>query len=126
MPNIYLLIFLGGGFGCLMRFWISSGAYALFGQNFPYGTLLVNVSGSFLMGLLFIVLFQRFTNLAPQLRAFLLIGFLGGYTTFSSFSIETLNLIEQGEVFLAILNIFSSIILCLSAVWLGVILGRQL
>lgn len=78
------------------------------------------------MGLLFITTLERFSNVAPQLCAFLLTGFLGGYTTFSSFSIETLILFEQSEVFKALLNILSSFISCILAAWLGVILGKQL
>jgi CrcB protein len=124
--NNYILIFLGGGIGCAVRYWVSSNAYSIVGQSFPYGTLIVNVTGSFLMGLLFIIILERFNSFAPQLRAFLLIGFMGGYTTFSSFSIETLTLFEQGELFRASLNVILSFTLCMFAVWLGVTLGRQL
>ena len=110
----------------MLRYWVSSGTYAILGQSFPYGTLLVNVTGSFLIGLLFTVILERFSQVAPQLRAFLLIGFLGGYTTFSSFSLETFNLFEQGEMLKAFLNISVSMMLCLMATWGGIILGRQL
>jgi CrcB protein len=120
------LIFFGCGIGGLLRYFISSKAYSLLGQNFPYGTLIVNATGSFLMGLFFIIILEYFNNIAPQLRAFLLIGLLGGYTTFSSFAIETLNLLEQGDMFKALLNIALSIVLCILAAWIGVILGRQL
>jgi len=78
------------------------------------------------MGILFVILFNRFDELSQPLRALLLIGLLGGYTTFSSFSIETINLIESGNWTSGFLNIFFSIILCLSATWIGVLLGRQL
>jgi len=124
--NNYFLIFLGGGIGCMMRYWVSYNAYALMGQKFPYGTLVVNITGSFLMGLLSIIILERFNSMAPQLRAFLLIGFLGGYTTFSSFSIETFNLFEQGEVIKALLNTGAGVVLCIIAAWGGVILGRQI
>ena len=123
--NNFLLIFLGGGIGCLLRYYVSNSAYIIAGQGFPFGTLLVNVTGSFLMGLLFII-FERFGIMAHQLRAFLLIGLLGGYTTFSSFSLETLTLFEYGEIFKALLNTLLSFVLCILAVWLGVIFGRQL
>ena len=96
------------------------------GRTFPYGTLIVNTTGSFLMGFLFIIILERFSNIAPQLRAFLLIGLLGGYTTFSSFSIETINLFEQGELFKALLNIGLSVVLCIGAAWAGVISGKNL
>lgn len=124
--NTIILIFIGAGLGGVLRYGVSSGVYHLVNKNFPYGTLVVNISGSFLMGFLFILTLERFQNIAPQLRAFLLIGFLGGYTTFSSFSIETINLIENANWFPAILNILLSTILCLIAAWVGVILGRNL
>jgi CrcB protein len=121
-----LLIFLGAGCGGVLRFWVSSGIYKLAGRQFPLGTLVVNVSGCFLMGLLFVLLVERFSEIAPQLRSLLLIGLLGGYTTFSSFSIETLNLFENGAWLSAAANIFLSVILCLIAAWLGLMGGRQI
>ena len=121
-----ILIFLGGGLGCVFRYWISNSLYWLVGRQFPYGTLVVNVSGCFLMGLLFVLILERFDGIGPQLRSLLVIGFLGGYTTFSSFSIETLNLFENGAWLSAALNICLSVILCIVAAWLGVIGGRQL
>ena len=121
-----LLIFFGAGAGGLCRYWISNSVYWCLGRNFPYGTLVVNVSGSFLMGFLFILILDRFDGVAPQLRSLLLIGFLGGYTTFSSFSIETLNLIENAAWLDALSNILLSVILCILFTWLGVICGRQL
>lgn len=124
--NTIALIFIGAGLGGILRYGVSSGVYHLVNKKFLYGTLVINISGSFLMGLLFVLTLERFYNIAPQLRAFLLIGFLGGYTTFSSFSIETINLIENGNWFPAILNILLSTILCLIAAWVGVILGRNL
>ena len=121
-----LLIFLGAGLGGVSRYWISNITYGFLGRQFPYGTLVVNISGCFLMGLLFVLLLERFNGIGPQLRALLLIGFLGGYTTFSSFSIETLNLFENGARLAGIANILLSVTLCLTATWLGVIGGRQL
>jgi CrcB protein len=85
-----------------------------------------NVTGSFLAGLLFVLLLEKSAVFAGELRALLLIGFLGGFTTFSSFSIETLNLLENGELFLALSNILLSVLFCLVAAWLGVLLGRSL
>lgn len=124
--NNTLLIFFGAGLGGVLRYWISQNMYLLLGRQFPYGTLVVNVSGSFVMGLLFVLILDRFDGIGSQLRAFLLIGILGGYTTFSSFSIETLNLFESGAWFSASLNILLSVVLSILAVWLGVIGGRQL
>lgn len=125
MMNL-ILIFLGSGLGAISRYGISNLIHGLFGRAFPYGTLVVNASGSFIMGLLFIIILERFGALAPQLRAFLLIGFLGGYTTFSSFSIETLTLLEQGAWISASLNILLNIIVCISLAWLGVLGARSL
>lgn len=121
-----LLIFFGAGVGGVFRYWISNVIHWFLGRDFPYGTLVVNVSGCFLMGLLFVLILERFDVVKPQLRSLLLIGFLGGYTTFSSFSIETLNLFENGALLSASLNILLSVILCIGAAWLGVIGGRQL
>ncbi len=121
-----MLILIGGGIGSLARYWLSLATYFLLGSNFPYGTLMVNVLGSFVMGLLSILFIERFNLQAEYLRALILIGFLGGFTTFSSFSIETFNLFENGEVIKSLLNIFCSFGFCLLAVTLGAMLGRQL
>jgi CrcB protein len=115
----------GGAIGALFRFWVSSGVYNLLGRGFPYGTLAVNVLGSLLMGFLYVMLLDRVT-LGPELRAALLVGFLGAFTTFSTFSIETLNLIEQGDFMKAGLNMAVSVSACVLACWLGLLLGRQL
>jgi fluoride exporter len=121
-----LLIFFGAGAGGVFRYWISNAGYWFLGRQFPYGTLIVNVSGCFLMGLFFVLILERFDRMGPQLRSVLLIGFLGGYTTFSSFSIETLNLFENGAYLTATLNVVLSVTLCIAATWLGVMGGRQL
>lgn len=121
-----LLIFLGAGIGGVFRYWMSNSIHWFVGRQFPYGTLVVNVSGCFLMGFLFVLIMERFYGLGPQLRSLLLIGFLGGYTTFSSFSIETLLLFENGAWLNAFLNIILSVVLCLTATWLGMIGGKQL
>ncbi|NOX75775.1 MAG: fluoride efflux transporter CrcB [Gammaproteobacteria bacterium] len=118
-----LAIATGGAVGALLRFWVSSGIYGLLGRAFPYGTLVVNVLGSLLMGFLFVLLIDKL-SLGPQWRAALLIGLLGAFTTFSTFSIETLNLIEEGEAMKALLNVVLSVVLCLGAAWLGVLAGR--
>jgi CrcB protein len=122
--NHFVAIAAGGAVGALLRFWVSTGIYSLLGRGFPYGTLTVNVLGSGLMGFLYVFMLERVTNV--ELRAALLIGLLGAFTTFSTFSLETLNLIENGEVSKALLNIFISISLCLFATWLGMLLARQL
>ncbi len=120
-----LAIALGGALGALGRFWASNGVYALLGRDFPYGTLAVNLLGSLLMGLGYVWLLER-SSLGPEWRALLLVGFLGAFTTFSTFSIETLNLIEGGEPLKALLNVLLSVGLCVFAAWGGVLLGRSL
>ena len=109
----------------MLRYGVSIGVYSVLGRGFPYGTLFVNISGSLLMGFLSIVMLERF-NIGPEWRAAILVGVLGSFTTFSAFSIETLNLFEQGDMMRAFANILLSVIVCLVAVWLGVSLGRQL
>ena len=115
----------GGAIGAVMRYGASLGVYSLLGRGFPYGTLFVNVTGSLLMGVLSIVMLERF-NVGPEWRAAILVGLLGSFTTFSTFSLETLNLLEQGDVMRAMANIVFSVIVCLIAVWIGITLGRQL
>ncbi|MDT8282831.1 MAG: fluoride efflux transporter CrcB [Gammaproteobacteria bacterium] len=124
---IKTLIFIAGGgaIGAVSRYGAALGVYSIFGRGFPYGTLFVNVVGSLLMGMLSIMLLERF-NLGPEWRAAILVGFLGSFTTFSTFSIETLNLLEQGDINRALLNMGLSLVLCIIAVWFGVSIGRQL
>lgn len=115
----------GGAVGALLRYWVSSGTYFLLGRAFPYGTLAVNVLGSLLMGLLYVLLLERMSS-GPELRAFLLIGLLGAFTTFSTFSLETLTLIGQAAYLKAGLNMVLSVAACVAAAGLGVFLARQL
>jgi fluoride exporter len=115
----------GGAAGALLRFWVSGGVYHLLGRGFPYGTLAVNVLGSLTMGFLYVVLLERLTA-SPEVRGALLIGFLGAFTTFSTFSIETLNLIEQADFLKAGLNMLLSVTACLAACWFGLVIGRQI
>jgi len=115
----------GGAAGALLRYWVSNGVYGLLGRGFPHGTLVVNVLGSLAMGLLYALFLERMT-VAPEVRAGLLIGLLGAFTTFSTFSIETLNLIEQAAFVKAGLNILLSVVACIFATWLGVSVARQL
>ena len=123
--NQVLAIAGGGAVGAVLRYWVSSGVYTLTGRGFPYGTLVVNVLGSLVMGFLYIWLLERMPG-GVALRAFLLIGLLGAFTTFSTFSVETLNLMEAGQIARAVLNTLLSVVLCIGAAALGVMLARQI
>ena len=125
MVKHILAIALGGSIGAVLRYLASTGLHLLVGRGFPYGTLLVNVLGSLLMGFLYVMLVERLA-LSVEWRAVLLIGMLGAFTTFSTFSMETFALFEDGENIKALVNIILSVSLCLVAVWLGVATGRRL
>ncbi|MCP4043161.1 MAG: fluoride efflux transporter CrcB [Gammaproteobacteria bacterium] len=115
----------GGAAGAVLRFWISTGVYGLLGRDFPYGTMAVNVIGSLLMGVFYALLIESM-DMAVEWRAAILIGLLGAFTTFSTFSIETLLLIEDQEHIKALLNMLLSVSLCILATWVGVVAGRQI
>ena len=115
----------GGATGALMRYWMSNGIYAILGRGFPYGTLTVNVVGSLLMGFCYVFMIERM-DVSAEWRAALMIGLLGAFTTFSTFSIETLNLLESGEQLKAALNILLSVTLCIIGCWVGMIVGRNI
>ena len=119
-----LAIAAGGAAGAVFRYWMSIGVHALAGRGFPYGTLAVNVLGSLLMGYLFVQFIDRLA-VSAEWRAAVLIGLLGAFTTFSTFTVETLNLVEGGAWLKAAVNILASVGLCLIAAGLGMWLGRQ-
>lgn len=117
---IYVWIAAGGALGSVARYWASGLIAHSFGEVFPWGTLVVNVSGSFIIGV-----FATLTGpdgrflVGPTMRQFFMIGICGGYTTFSSFSLQTLTLAQNGEWLGASVNIILSVVLCLLGVWLG-------
>lgn len=121
----YLAIMAGGSIGAGLRFGLSKWIASAWGESFPWGTLVVNVSGSLIIGIIASVTGSegRFI-VSPYLREFLMLGVLGGYTTFSSFSLQTLQLAQQGQWLLAAANSIFSLLLCLLAVWLGFVLGN--
>lgn len=122
----YFWVALGGALGSVSRFWLSGVIAEKVGFTFPWGTLVINVTGSFLIGI-FAALGTAEGRLDPQSRIlviqFLMIGVCGGYTTFSAFSLQTLNLLRDREWLYAGGNILLSVVLCMIAVWLGYLLG---
>lgn len=124
--NQLLAIALGGSAGAILRFLVSSGVYLWLGRGFPYGTLAVNVIGSLLLGVLTEILTLQRVAIAIEFRPAILVGFIGAFTTFSTFALETVYLLEQGSLTKAALNIAISVVACLAAVWLGLLIGRTL
>ncbi len=125
---VYLWVALGGALGSVGRFWLSGLISATrFGETFPLGTLVINVSGSFVIGFVATLSGPDGRWLAPAgFRPFFIYGVCGGYTTFSSFSWQTLELVQKGEWLRAGANIVGSVVLCLVAVWLGHLLAAGL
>ena len=114
-----------GALGCICRYLLSGLAYQVFGTSFPYGTLVVNVAGAFLIGL--VMEFSiRSALVPPALRVAVTIGFLGGLTTFSTFSFETFRLLEEGALLVAFCNVMVSVFVCLACTWLGIVVARAL
>ncbi len=125
----YLWIAIGGALGSVGRYWLNGIVSARFGETFPLGTLAINVIGSFIIGILGALTIPE-GRMSPETRAFatqfLMIGVCGGYTTFSSFGLQTLNLLREREWLYAGGNVLLSVALCLVAVWLGYMLGAML
>jgi CrcB protein len=121
----YLMVGVGGCLGSLLRFWLGSYIGGKMGTRFPYGTFIVNISGSFLIGLVFAFLTAR-SQWSPYWRYLIAIGFIGGYTTFSSFEFETLRAIQDGQFTIGLLNIVLSVVVGFVMVWLGAIVGKVL
>ena len=120
------MIGLGGGLGAIFRYLFSRSLHVLLGVTFPFSTLGVNIVGSFLMGLLAVLLLGRMGEWSQILRAFLLIGLLGGFTTFSTFSYEVVDLWENGEGVKVSFYLLLTFLLCIGGTYLGLIIGRKL
>jgi fluoride exporter len=124
-PQTWLAVAGGGALGSMARFWMTGAMTALTGPRFPYGTLLINVLGSFVIGLVAgLTLTPERLGLHPDARVFLMVGICGGFTTFSSFSLQTLELIQTGDIAPAMLYVAASVVLCVMFVWFGWWLGR--
>ncbi len=119
----YLLVLIGGGAGALARYAGSSFIMHRLGATFPWGTFIVNLTGSFAIGLLMAIFSARFFD--PRWRLLLVTGFLGGYTTFSSFEYETYQAMREGARWVALLNVVASVALGYCAVWIGTLLGGR-
>lgn len=119
----YLMVGIGGFLGSIARYAVGSYVGSRFGSRFPYGTFLINISGSFIIGMLIAVLEAR-TALSPNWRYLLPIGFVGAYTTFSTFEYETFRIMQDGDVLVAALNIVLSVAVGFAAVWSGITAGR--
>jgi CrcB protein len=118
----YLYVALGGAIGSVARYWLSGliASSKFFGQSFPWGTIIVNITGCFIIGLFnTLTVAEGRMAASPDLRTFFMIGICGGYTTFSSFSLQTLALVQDGEWLYAAGNVVISVVMCLLGVWLG-------
>jgi CrcB protein len=117
-------IALGGALGAVTRYASVTAVHTVVGRGFPWGTLTVNVVGSLLAGLLFTLFAERW-NVGPELRGLVLVGFLGAFTTFSAFSMENLGMLLEGQLLRFLLNAMGSVLICLLAAWVGMLLARH-
>lgn len=121
----YIVVFAGGGIGSVARYMVATWIGQRWGRSFPFGTFIVNVSGSFLIGLLMTLMAERFLE-NPEWRLLIVVGGLGGYTTFSTFEYETGKLMAAGELIYAALNIVLSVIAGFAALKLGEVIARSI
>jgi len=127
MPTLltWVAVAAGGALGSLARYWMTGAMAALTGPRFPYGTLLINILGSFVIGAVAgVTLTPDRMGMHPDVRIFLMVGICGGFTTFSAFSLQTLELLQTGDVIPAALYVAGSVTLCVLFVWFGWWLGR--
>lgn len=118
-----IMVALGGGIGSVTRYLVSLWAVERWGSEFPFGTLLVNIAGCFIIGAFMVCVTERIIA-NPYWRLLTVTGFLGGLTTFSSFSYETLKLLEDGQLQWAVYNVLINVVCGLAATWLGIIAAR--
>ena len=123
--NQVVAIAVGGALGAVSRYWMVALVSRLFERSFPYGTLAVNILGSFLIGIGYILIVDRL-HIASEWHAVLMIGFIGAFTTFSTFSLETVSMLQEGRLTAALVYIFSSVLVCLLATAAGMLLAKQI
>ena len=124
MNIAYLWVALGGALGSVSRYWLSNVVALRFGEEFPWGTLVINVTGSFVIGIFAALTLPEVAGPNRMtIIQFVMVGICGGYTTFSSFSLQTLRLVQNREWLHAGGNVLLSVVLCLIAVWVGYLLG---
>lgn len=121
----YVIVGVGGCLGSVLRFWLGTYIGEKMGTQFPYGTFVINVTGSFLIGFILALLTVK-THWSPYWRYLIPVGFIGGYTTFSSFEYETLRTMQDGQVGLGLLYVALSVCVGFVAVWGGVVAGRAI
>lgn len=119
----FFIVGIGGFVGSVLRFWVATYIGQRMGTRFPYGTFLINVTGSFLVGFVMTVLTEK-AYLSPNWRYLIPIGFIGGYTTFSTFEYETLRAIQDGQLTVGMLNVILSVLIGFLMVWMGVMAGK--
>ena len=123
--NRYLLVFLGGGAGSMLRYLVGMAITARYSGRFPLGTVIINITGSLLIGVLMTLITERLDG-HPNLRLLLVVGVLGGYTTFSTFEYETFYAVRSGEQWLGLLNVAGSVVMGYLAVWLGAFMAGRI
>jgi fluoride exporter len=121
----YLMVGIGGFLGSVLRFWLGSFIGGRLGARFPYGTFVINVTGSFLIGVVVTVLATK-AHWSSNWRYLIPIGFIGGYTTFSTFEYETFRLFQDGQLLVAMLNVTLSVVVGFIGVWVGAMAGRAI
>ncbi|PID42117.1 MAG: fluoride efflux transporter CrcB [Proteobacteria bacterium] len=120
-----LVIAIGGALGAIARYSLVGWISEWLGKSYPYGTWLVNILGSFLIGVAYIFVIEKF-HATPEIRSLAMVGFLGAFTTFSTFSLETVSLLQNGRVITAVLYVSSSVTLCVMATAAGMMLAKPL